>query len=70
MLKRLPRGFDPGHPAEPWLRYVSFTVSAPLTDKEVLDPSLGGRIEKDFRLILPMVRWLNSALGYAPAERR
>ena len=70
MLKRLPRGFEPGHPAEPWLRYVSFTVSAPLSDKEVLDPSLGSRVEKDFRLILPLVRWLNSALGYAPAERR
>ena len=70
MLKRLPRGFDAGHPAEPWLRFVSFTVSAPLTDREVLDRKLGDRVEKDIRLILPLVRWLNGALGYPPADRR
>jgi uncharacterized protein (TIGR02453 family) len=69
-LKRLPRGYDMGHPAEPWLRFVSFTVSAPLRDKDVLSPRLGERIERDYRSMLPLVRWLNSALGYAPAEHR
>ncbi|MFN8573416.1 MAG: DUF2461 domain-containing protein [Gemmatimonadaceae bacterium] len=70
MLKRLPRGFAPGHPAEPYLRYVSFTVSAPLTDDQVLNAKLPERIEKDFRLMLPFVRWLNTALGYPPVARR
>ncbi len=70
MLKRLPRGYEPGHPAEPWLRYVSFTVSAPLTDKDVLGKKLGEKIEQDFKVMLPLVRWLNAALGYAPSERR
>jgi len=70
MLSRLPRGFEPGHPGEPWLRFVSFTVSAPLSDKEVTDRRLAAVVDRDFRLILPLVRWLNSALGYPPAERR
>jgi uncharacterized protein (DUF2461 family) len=70
MLKRLPRGFAPGHPAERWLRYQSFTVSAPLTDAQVLDRRLGDRVERDFRAMLPLVRWLNAALGYLPADRR
>jgi uncharacterized protein (TIGR02453 family) len=70
MLKRLPRGFVAGHPAEPWLRYVSFTVSARLADREVLSPALGDRVERDFRLMLPLVRWLNDALGYPAAARR
>ena len=70
MLTRLPRGFAPGHPAEPWLRYVSFTVSAPLSDAQVLDRRLGERIEKDFGTMLPLVRWLNGALGYPAADRR
>ncbi len=70
MLKRLPRGFAPGHPAEPYLRYVSFTVHAPLTDAQVLSAKLPERIEKDFRLMLPFVRWLNTALGYPPMQRR
>lgn len=70
MLTRLPRGFDPGHPAERWLRYQSFTVSAPLSDAQVTERRLADRVSRDFKLILPMVRWLNRALGYPPASRR
>jgi uncharacterized protein (TIGR02453 family) len=70
MLTRLPRGFAPGHPAERWLRYVSFTVSARLTDAQVTDRRLPERIERDFTTMLPLVRWLNTALGYPPASRR
>jgi uncharacterized protein (TIGR02453 family) len=70
MLTRLPRGFDPGHAAEPWLRYVSFTVSAPLSDRDALDPRLPQKIERDFGLMLPLVRWLNAALGYPALARR
>lgn len=70
MLTRLPRGFAPGHPAERYLRYVSFTVSAPLTDEQVLSAKLPDRVEKDFRLMLPFVRWLNRALGYPPEAKR
>jgi uncharacterized protein (TIGR02453 family) len=70
MLKRLPRGFDPGHPAEPWLRYQSFTVSARLGDAEVTDRRLADRLQRDYSVMLPMVRWLNRALGYEPAAKR
>ena len=70
MLTRLPRGFAPGHPAEEWLRYQSFTVHAMLSDGEVLDRRIVDRVEKDYRTMLPFVRWLNRALGYQAAERR
>lgn len=70
MLKRLPRGVAPEHPAQRFLRYVSFTVHASLTDAEVVDGALPQRLEKDFRLMLPLVRWLNSALGYPPDGHR
>jgi uncharacterized protein (DUF2461 family) len=70
MLTRLPRGFAPGHPAERWLRYQSFTAGAMLTDDQVLDRRVVDRVEKDFRTMLPFVRWLNLALGFPPAERR
>jgi uncharacterized protein (DUF2461 family) len=70
MLSRLPRGFAPGHPAEQWLRYQSFTVHAMLGDEEVLSPKLADRVEKDYRTMLPFVRWLNRALGYREAEKR
>ncbi|MEP6571645.1 MAG: TIGR02453 family protein [Gemmatimonadota bacterium] len=70
MLKRLPRGFDPGDPAEPWLRYQSFTASRTLKNDEVLGARLPAILLRDFTALLPFVRWINLALGYAPADRR
>ena len=70
VLTRLPRGFAPGHPAEKWLRYQSFTVHAMLSDAEALNRKLVDRLEKDYKLMLPFVRWLNTALGFQPADRR
>lgn len=67
MLSRLPRGFSPGHPAERWLRYQSFTVGTALADADVLSRRLADRIERDYRTMLPFVRWLNKSLGYPPA---
>ena len=70
LLKRLPRGFAEGHPAERWLRYNSFTVSCAYSDAEMLSPKLADKAMKDFALIVPMCRWLNTALGHPPARSR
>ena len=70
MLKRLPRGFDPGHPAERWLRYQTFTCSRDLSNREVRSPALPRTLARDFARLLPLVRWLNNALGYPPAAFR
>jgi uncharacterized protein (TIGR02453 family) len=70
MLTRLPRGFAPGHAAEKWLRYQSFTAGAELSDADILDRKLVDKIEKDFKTMLPFVRWLNQALGYRARDRR
>jgi uncharacterized protein (TIGR02453 family) len=70
MLTRLPRGFAPGHPAERWLRYQSFTAGAMLSDTDVLSRRVVDRVEKDFKAMLPFVRWLNAALGFPAAQRR
>jgi uncharacterized protein (TIGR02453 family) len=70
MLKRTPRGFEKGHPAEGWLRYQSFTASRTLTTREVLSPRLPETLARDFAALLPLVRWINGALGYFPAARR
>jgi uncharacterized protein (TIGR02453 family) len=70
LLKRLPRGFAEGHPAEKWLRFNSFTMSTGYSDKEMLSPKLVDKVMKDFGMLVPMVRWLNRALGYLPATRR
>ena len=70
MLKRVPRGYDADHPAGEWLRRQSFTVGRSLTDAEVLSSKLTKTLEADFMTILPLVRWLNAALGLDALKRR
>jgi uncharacterized protein (TIGR02453 family) len=70
LLKRLPRGYAEGHPAERWLRYNSFTVHRSYSDAEILSPKLPDRAMRDFGLMVPLCRWLNRALGYPPAASR
>lgn len=70
VLKRMPRGFDPAHPAGDWLRYQSFTAGCSLTQAEVTSSSLADRLEQVYRTITPLVRWLNSAMGFRPHSSR
>ncbi|MEO7986582.1 MAG: TIGR02453 family protein [Gemmatimonadales bacterium] len=70
MLKRMPRGYQEGHPAERWLRYRSFTVTRTLTEREVTAPRLPAILARDFAAMIPMVRWLNGAIGYQPVTAR
>jgi uncharacterized protein (TIGR02453 family) len=70
MLVRLPRGVQPGHPAERWLRFTSFTVTQPLADADVLAPRLADRVAKAYSAMVPLIRWLNGALGFSSAAAR
>ena len=70
LLKRLPRGYEPGHPAERWLRFNSFTVSRDLSNDDVVSPNLAAKVMKDFTAMLPFVRWINRALGFLPSSHR
>jgi uncharacterized protein (TIGR02453 family) len=70
MLVRLPRGYAAGHPAERWLRYRSFTATRMLTEREVTSPRLPEMLKRDFAGLVPLVRWLNRAIGYREWERR
>ena len=70
MLKRMPRGYAENHPAARWLRYQSFTVGRELSRKELHSPRLPQLLAKDFAALTPFVRWLNSAMGFAPVTER
>lgn len=70
VLKRMPRGFSENHPAARWLRYRSFVGYRALTPADVTSRRLPATLERDFVLLLPLVRWLNAAVGYQPALRR
>ena len=69
-LKRMPRGYAEDHPAAKWLRFQSFTSGRTLTDAQVTGASLPALLEREYQALLPLVRWLNGALGFKPASRR
>jgi uncharacterized protein (TIGR02453 family) len=70
MLKRMPRGYSDDHSAARWLRYQSFTSGRQLTDAQVTSAKLPALLERDFAALLPLVRWINRAVGYQPATAR
>jgi uncharacterized protein (TIGR02453 family) len=70
VLKRMPRGYLEAHPAADWLRYRSFTVTRMLSQREVQSPRLPDVLARDFAAMIPLVRWINSAIGYQPWSRR
>lgn len=70
MLTRPPRGYAPDHPAVGWLRYKSFTAGRTLRVSEVGSRKLLATIRTDIGVMLPFVRWLNSAIGLPPKKSR
>jgi uncharacterized protein (TIGR02453 family) len=70
VLKRMPRGYAADHPAAGWLRYRSFTATRPLSQREVESRRLPEILAGDFAALVPLVRWINGALGYKTWARR
>ena len=64
VLKRMPRGYAEDHPAAQWLRYQSFVGGRALTDTQVTSAKLAATLAGEFEALLPLVRWLNGALGF------
>lgn len=68
MLKRMPRGYADDHPAAEWLKYQSFTTGRMLEDSDVVGPKLPALLAREFEAMLPLIRWLNRALGFEAAQ--
>lgn len=62
-LKRIPRGFDENHPAAEYLKNQSYIAGRTLKDSVVLGAGLPATLEREFSGLLPLVRWLNKAIG-------
>jgi len=70
VLQRVPRGFAPDHPGARWLKFQSFVTGRALSDAQAISARLPALLEADFRLMLPLVRWINRVLGLRAADRR
>jgi uncharacterized protein (TIGR02453 family) len=69
-LTRMPRGYSEAHPAASLLRHQSFTLGRQLTERELFSPRLPSLLARDFARLVPLVRWLNGALGLRALARR
>jgi len=70
MLTRMPRGYDASHPAAELLRHQSFTMGRELREADVFSPRLPDLLAREFGRLVPLVRWLNGALGLRTLARR
>lgn len=69
-LTRMPRGYADAHPAAALLRHQSFTLGRTLDLSALGSATLADDLVRDYRLLLPFVRWLNAAIGLPPRARR
>ncbi len=70
MLKRMPRGFDVDHPAAELLRHQSFTMGRKVREADLFSARLPDVLAREFSRLVPLVRWLNGALGLRALDRR
>ena len=61
-LTRVPKGFPVDHPAEDLLRYKQWLVDRELPSKLALEPQLYEVLVESFRVMTPLVRFLNVPL--------
>jgi uncharacterized protein (TIGR02453 family) len=57
-LRRMPKGFDPAHPAADLIRKKDWFLYAPLDPKLALGPELFKELRSRFRLMLPVLEAL------------
>ena len=69
-LTRMPRGYPASHAHASLLRHQSFTLGRALTPAELGRADLPRLLARDYALLVPLVRWLNGAVGLRVATRR
>ena len=62
-LVRPPKGYDADHPGISFLKLKSFTVTASLTDAQVMSKNIVALTADHFKTIIPFIYFLNRALA-------
>lgn len=63
-LKSAPKDYDKAHPAIQFLKLKSFTATAKISDKELLDKDLVKKASKKLLALKPLIEFLNRGLTY------
>lgn len=67
-LSRMPRGFEENHPASDLLRYKQFLAWTELSPDVARSPKVLPETVRYFKGMMPLIRFLNSALKKAPPK--
>jgi uncharacterized protein (TIGR02453 family) len=70
MLTRMPRGYAVDHPAAELLRHQSYTLGREIAQRDLFSARLPDLLARDYERLLPLVRWLNGALGLRTLAQR
>jgi uncharacterized protein (TIGR02453 family) len=70
MLIRMPRGYAESHPAASLLRHQSFTLGREIAQRDLASERLPDVLAKEYAKLVPLVRWINHALGLRVLARR
>ena len=70
MLTRMPRGYPDTHSAATLLRHQSYTLGRELAQRDLLSSRLPELLAREYARLLPLVRWINGALGLRTLARR
>ena len=62
-LKKAPLGYPGDHPMIGHLKHKQFYAGRSMEESHCLKPSFTAAVMKDFRTVLPLVRWLNEVCG-------
>jgi uncharacterized protein (TIGR02453 family) len=62
-LSRPPKGYDADNPAIEYLKLKSFIASRKLTDQDLTQPEAVKKIAADFKVLHPLIQWLNEAMA-------
>ena len=68
-LTRVPRGFDPAHPAADYLKFKDWMVSRSLPGTFVTEPAFYPTLLAIFRAAAPLIRFLNEPIASLGAKR-
>jgi uncharacterized protein (TIGR02453 family) len=61
-LKKAPKGYDTNHPQIELLKLKSYIATFPISDKELLKPTINNLLKQAFESVYPLVQFLKKAI--------
>lgn len=62
MLVNVPKGYDKENPAAEFLKMKSFVATRNFTDEEILDPKFINKVSESFKVLMPLIKFMNRSL--------